>query len=1744
MMRWLHILLLLGLLMPPPLMAACADGLCQFKPDCEEEGLSEEECEDLYDELEGSKSRGRIEDANKFVERPWAYKQSGIPESSEQVLPDEKFIIWARDDAQLSPNEGDDVVYETRVVEEANTIKLNDVVEPIRFESGSSEIPAEFIEKLRTVLDSMRDRNNVRLHVIGHTDSAVLSPSNRALYGDNVGLSEARAQMAAEFFQRSLGLPPEAVSFEGRGAKEPIANNNSNTGRARNRRVEVEVWYDEISEKTIEEEVDKQQDFTQLKVCRVVERCIYKRRVGNYQKVQLINAVKPLRYQGTQVDVSAAFVNEVGSALRQVSDMPNVGLRIIGHSDNQPLSGAVERIYGDNVNLSKALAGRVARALQDRFRLRNDAIVVIGKGETAPLASNTTANGRSQNRRIEVEVWHDDPRGEELSAPRMCPGAAEAELITVAYEDERPIVPFKQGQPSYPNGFIARIQRIMKTLEGKGNVRINFIGHTTNERLSRRAATIYQDHFGLSEARAKRVLDYIKQELSLDKDQLLYEGLGFLEPLNKPDDSPFARKTFTRFGQDENNVNPADARVELEFLYDDVAEVEQDPNLEIIPTQIEQKVVSPFAMHPIRISVDGETVDSSTQRHTADVQRCTDIAMENASLQLRRDSLAMQPRLNIQAIPAVISFWDDSATRVMENKLSFKGYSNYSAFIERAEVRIFTEEQSLQEKPLEVIPLDKDWFTEWWWIPEVKPFEGPVKKLRYQLRVYDAEGRYDETAPKPLWVVNQLSNPEELALIDLPAEEKVIYGESHLAKRGIPLKGSTVTVNGINVPAGNKVWVMGQPVPVSETGEFIAEQVISDGLHTVEVAVLDEQGNGQLYLRDLQLKNQDWFVVGIADLTLGQDDTEGPARLVTQDDTHYESDFWADGRIAFYTKGKTEGGWTITGSADSREEPLEDLFSNLDKKDPDAVFRRLDPDYYYPTFGDDSTTVDDAPTSGKFYVKAEKNNSYGMWGNFKAEMTETDLAQIDRALYGAAGHYESQGLTQFGENRTEADLFVAEPGTLLGREEFRGTGGSLYFLAKRDITQGSERVRIEVRDRDSGIVLQTRNLLFAQDYDIDYIQGRVLLNSPLSSTAEDNLIVQDGSISGHPTYLVVRYEYTPGFDDLEDTAQGGRISHWFNDYIKFGGTFSTQEQLGEEQELSGVDITLRKTPGTYLKLESASTQGPAFSQSSSVDGGFSFIPFDETTDPNQSAGAQRLEVAADLEDLFDIPGRITLFTQSREEGFSAPGQLTNVETDQAGLTADLPIGERWNVYTKMDKREQVGRLSTEAIEIDTRYRLTDQWRLSSGLRIDEREDNSPIIPLTQTQGERTDLAFEAMYDSLGAWKTYGFVQSTLDVTETREENNRAGIGGELQINNRTKLDAEVSGGDGGTGSRFGLDYMATDRTNIYMAYLVDTDRSDSGFRGRNGRSALGFRTRYSDSLSVYGEERYAFGDQPTGLTHAYGVDIAPYDKWTFGLTVETGTLVDNLTSAETERTAIGLSAGFAGERVKFSSAVESREDTTELFTRSTTLFKNNLGVTLNPNWRTTVKLNLSDSESSQGEFYDGNYTEFAWGYAYRPVYHDRLNVLFKYTFFENLPSNEQQTVTGTTAEYVQRSNIYAVDATYDLTKRWSIGAKYGKRLGEVALDRVDPQFFSSNADLIIVRADWHVVKTWDWLIEARSLAVEEAEDQRQGFLTAFYKHFGNNMKVGVGYNFTDFSDDLTDLDFDSQGLFISIVGKM
>ena len=70
-----------------------------------------------------------------------------------------------------------------KVIEQnANTVKLENVVPPIQFKSGEADIPENYVELLRGILDSMKTKVNVRLHFVGHTDSAKLSGALKEKY--------------------------------------------------------------------------------------------------------------------------------------------------------------------------------------------------------------------------------------------------------------------------------------------------------------------------------------------------------------------------------------------------------------------------------------------------------------------------------------------------------------------------------------------------------------------------------------------------------------------------------------------------------------------------------------------------------------------------------------------------------------------------------------------------------------------------------------------------------------------------------------------------------------------------------------------------------------------------------------------------------------------------------------------------------------------------------------------------------------------------------------------------------------------------------------------------------------------------------------------------------------------------------------------------------------------------------------------------------------------------------------------------------------------------------------------------------------------------------------------------------------------------------------------------------------------------------------------------------------------------
>lgn len=1272
---------------------------------------------------------------------------------------------------------------------------------------------------------------------------------------------------------------------------------------------------------------------------------------------------------------------------------------------------------------------------------------------------------------------------------------------------------FESGQADLLPAARETLDALAARLRGQPSLRLRVLGHADTQRPSARTRARFGSNQGLSEARALVVAQYLRQRLDLPATAVEVRGYGDERPVASNADKP---------GMAQNR------RVEVAAWFTPVAE----------PVAVGPCAALGQSDLPFRVTVDGQPMNVGESVNEADRQRCVDVALAGADIQVKYDGLSDNPALNV---------WTEREVAQQGDTVRFAGWTNYAAWVRRAEVRVFEHDASITASPLAVVPLTWSDGAEWT-VPK-----GSTDGYRYVLRVYDEQGRFDETAVKTLNVVARLRPHDD---VDLARREALVgWGENALSLRNIPVRGGTITVSGRDLAPGSTVRALGMTVPLGDNGRFVERQILPTGPQGVEVQVTGPDGDVASFRRNVSIPTDDWFYIAIADLTVGRNvvDHRDRAEAVTGDDRNYRNETYIDGRGAVYLKGKIKGEWLLTASADTREQPLEHLFTNFTSKDPRYLLRNIDPDAYYPVYGDDSTTVDDAPTQGKFYVRLDRGDSQVMWGNFQTAWTGSELVQYSRGLYGARGRYVSETATSFGERHTRAEVFAADPGTLGTRQEFRGTGGSLYYLRNQDVTQGSERVWVEVRDRDSGLVIERRQLTPALDYDINYLQGRILLSQPLSSTGSASGVVQTSAVSGNPLYLVVTYEYVPGFERVTNLTTGLRATHWVNDWMRLGLTGFRQGEDDTRQTLGGVDVLLRAGEGSSLAVELARSNGAGSQTLLSSDGGFGF---NELNSAGGQADAKRIEGHLDLADVTENQrGRFSGYWQRKEAGFSGPGQigfgLGGEGITQYGLAARVEVNERDEVQVKADHSDSDLQLRSTA-EASYRHQMNDEWAVTGAVRHDERDLRTQGVIISRElseEGARTDLAVRVDYQPLKEdgepgeredWEAYGFVQGTAAKSGERRDNNRAGLGGRWQATDRVGLRAEASGGNGGAGGLLGADYRLSDRSNAYMNYVMETEGTDYGWRGRTGSLVTGADYRVSEQTRVYGENRRVHGAGPQGLTQAFGVDLAPNDRWTYGAKIEFGRISEPL-SSDVRRRAIGLSIAYKDDRTKYAGSMEFREDSNSSGTGRTWLMRNTIGHQVDPAWRLLGKANVSRSSGTRGMFWDGDFHEIVIGAAYRPVDNDRWNTLFKYTNFHNVPSSGQLSASGRDADYSQRSQVFSVDTIWDAKPWLSLGAKYGLRIGDIKFTNPDSQWFRSRADLMVLRADWHVVREWDAVVEWRNLRAKEAKDARAGALLAVYRHVGQNVKMGVGYNFTTYSDDLTDLSYRSKGWFFNVL---
>ena len=264
-------------------------------------------------------------------------------------------------------------------------------------------------------------------------------------------------------------------------------------------------------------------------------------------------------------------------------------------------------------------------------------------------------------------------------------------------------------------------------------------------------------------------------------------------------------------------------------------------------------------------------------------------------------------------------------------------------------------------------------------------------------------------------------------------------------------------------------------------------------------------------------------------------------------------------RAAMFAKGQVGENTLVTMAYDS------------DKETEPKMFRDIDPMAYYPTYGDDARRGFEAQSTSRLYLRAERDRSYVMYGDFTPPgvTPARNLGAYNRNLTGLRTHTEIGGLS--------VDAFASYDSTRQMVEEIAANGTSGPFLTGGALMViNSERIEIVVRDRNqSGLMLSRRLLTRYVDYDIDPLTGRILLRAPVASLDPDL----------NPISLRLSYEVDQGHPRF--WVGGAAAQYKIGEIVEFGASAVEDRNPVAPTRLVSVNASVTPDDKTTVIVEAA-----------------------------------------------------------------------------------------------------------------------------------------------------------------------------------------------------------------------------------------------------------------------------------------------------------------------------------------------------------------------------------------------------------------------------------------------------------------------------------------------------------------------------------------------------------------------------
>jgi uncharacterized repeat protein (TIGR01451 family) len=951
--------------------------------------------------------------------------------------------------------------------------------------------------------------------------------------------------------------------------------------------------------------------------------------------------------------------------------------------------------------------------------------------------------------------------------------------------------------------------------------------------------------------------------------------------------------------------------------------------------------------------------------------------------------------------------------------------------------------------------------------------------------------------------------------IELPPRGAVL-SSPNLFVRGTAPKNALVTIN---------KWRL----PVGANGTFAGTVRLPEGPSVIDVTVtLMTGGEGRVGV-PVSVRSDYLFLVALGDATINKVSTEG--RVPEK----YEDDLYVDGRVALYLKGRIQGKYLITAGLDTGDGRLSDLGSRLGDRNNASFTRNLDPDAFYPVYGDASRTVRDTNSQGRFYVLFEAPTGTFQWGNYNSGLTGNEYASFNRSLYGGKGTWRSLTKRKNGEPMGQALVFAALPETRSAHDEFLGTGGSLYFLRNKEVVQGSEKIRLEVRDKITGIPVANVTRRNYVDYEIDYAEGRILFRTPVSSVADTSTLISDGMLNGNPVVVVVDYEFNDASAPaVDDTTYGARVKQGLGENLTVGATYVQEERPTGTYTLQGADVTVRAGQDTQITAEVAQSEDQALAQWFSTDGGLSFQP-KSVPSPGEPAQAYRFEFATGKG-----ATRVTGYLRHVDAGFSSSYAVGQNESDQVGATFGLKLGKSAFVNVLLDSIEVIGVSTTNTGTLQ--YRQT--WG-KFGVTAEARyRDADRVIPGGDTTEGIGALRFD--YRPTARLDLYvrhqdDFLQELNGASATTGTKRQTALGFEAQISPKVSARAELISAEQGDGVLAGVTTKIDERTALYGTYTLSPDQSGT----MTGLLTMGATTAVGDRTRLYTEEQFKSNERETTTTNVVGMNTRLSDRVTTSLALERTRLDGTGTNPDTLRQTGSASLSYAHAWVKIFSKFELRHDEAPSpglpappVDRDQWLSSNAVELKLSRDLTFLGRYNYGVTTDKLTDTNSSIFHEQSFGIAYRPVSIDWVNFLVRYTLVRNLPPDSQTLVPEETHD-----QVFSFQTVVDLHRRVSLTEKYAVR--DRQIDQALLSDLKSRMKLWINRFNYHLSDRWDAALEYRTLAMDQAGDNgTDGFLFEVNRLFWGHLRVGVGYNFTDFTDnEFSANDYSAKGVFFRIQGK-